>query len=200
MKQKKNSLDKKTSCYLRSSKSKDEKDLLSKFEGTLKSNKNKSSFRFLEETINDMSQKNNSLKKSKKESKSTHSPSQEFKRSQSVRNKTTQSKNGNKNSEKEKGNKDNKTKSKENVTNKAKKDKNKEKISKSSQSLNTGNKKGEKILEKNELKKLKRSGNYTYVKNDIDYKDKKKKDFVIVVNKTEEIKKLLNQHIKFKHV
>ena len=46
------------------------------------------------------------------------------------------------------------------------------------------------MLDKNEMKKLKRSSNYTYVKN-YDYKEQTKKDFNIIVKKTEEIKKIV---------
>ena len=156
MKQKNNSLKKERSLYLRSKKSNVKRQMIilfRQFEETLRSIKNRPSLRFLEETINNISQKKISLKKSRRKSKS---PIQEFKRSQSCRNR---------------------------IINRRRKDK---------YQSNNNSKKDEKILYRIDIKKLKRNGKYTYVKNDIDYKDKKKKDFIIIINKTKEMKKLIN--------
>ena len=97
MKQKPNSLNINNPHCLRSKKLNEEQMLLFRqFEGTSKSNK--TAYKFLQETINNMAQNNNSINKTKNSNWRAYSPLPSVKRSKSSRNKSMSSNQNKKNS------------------------------------------------------------------------------------------------------
>ena len=205
MRQSLNSLSNNNPHCLRSKKLNDEQMLLLRqFEGNQKSNK--TAYKFLKETINNMNnmtQKNTPVNKLKNNRSNAYSPLPLFKRSKSYKNKS--SNNNAKNLGQNRKNKDNynQNNKKEAILNKNIK---KEQSCRNNfkRHLKTTNRKNCEYEHNNhkKIKDIKRNGikgkqKYTYVKNGIDdYNNKDSNNFVLCINKTKEIQKLLIKHKK----
>ena len=187
---------------LRSKKLNEEQNLLSRYIEE-KPISNSATFRFLKETINHIKQSNkinNSIKKNKNNPEFIYSPLLALKRSKSSRSKPLLS-NKIKNSNTNKKNKDS--------FNNKNRNQNEKSNSKRNFRYNNNNKKNWDLYDYNiakhkKMKDMKRNGirgkqKYVYIKND-EKNNQDKNNFILCINKTEEIQKLLlkyNKHSEY---